>query len=63
LGISKKLPRAIEESLEAIEGDTALRNALGEEIVRHYIAMKKAEQDMLNEMSESKRRVWLMERY
>jgi len=40
-----------------------LRNALGEEIVRHYFAMKKAEQDMLNEMSESKRKVWLMERY
>jgi glutamine synthetase len=63
LGISQRLPRAVEESLGDLEGDNALRNALGDEVVRHYVAMKKAEQNMLNEMSESKRRVWLMERY
>lgn len=63
LGISNKLPNTIEDSLGAIEGDTALRDALGDEVVRHYVAMKEAEQEMLNEMSESKRRVWLMERY
>jgi glutamine synthetase len=63
LSISNRLPTSIGESLEAIEGDIALRDALGGEIVRHYVTMKKAEQEMLNEMSESKRRVWLMERY
>ena len=63
LGISKRLPKTIEESLGEIEGDNALREALGEEVVEHYVAMKRAEQDMLNGMSESKRRVWLMERY
>jgi glutamine synthetase len=63
LGISQRLPKTIEESLGAIEQDTALRNALGDELVRHYVAMKKAEQDMLNEMPENERRVWLMERY
>ena len=63
LGISQRLPRTVEESLGDLEGDNALRNALGDEVVRHYVAMKKAEQDVLNEMSESKRRVWLMERY
>jgi len=63
LGISKRLPKTIEESLGGIEGDNALREALGDEVVGHYVAMKKAEQEMLNEMPESKRRVWLMERY
>jgi glutamine synthetase len=63
LGISTRLPKTIDESLAAIESDTVLKEALGDEVIRHYVAMKKAEQDMLNEMSESKRRVWLMERY
>ena len=61
--MSKRLPKTIEESLGEIEGDNTLREALGDEVVGHYVAMKKAEQDMLNGMSESKRRVWLIERY
>ena len=63
LGISLRLPTTIEESLGVLGGDNALREALGREVVEHYVAMKKAEQAMLNEMSEDKRRVWLMERY
>lgn len=61
--MSKRLPKTIEESLGEIEGDNTLREALGDEVVGHYVAMKKAEQEMLNQMSESERRVWLMERY
>jgi glutamine synthetase len=63
LGIGNRLPASIDESLAAIEVDTTLRDTLGVETVRHYLAMKKAEQEMLNGMSQSKRRVWLMERY
>ena len=61
--MSKRLPKTIEESLGESEGDNTLREALGDEVVGHYVAMKKAEQEMLNQMSESERRVWLMERY
>lgn len=61
--MSKRLPKTIEESLGEIEGDNTLREALGDEVVGHYVAMKKAGQEMLNQMSESERRVWLMERY
>jgi glutamine synthetase len=63
LGISNRLPRKIEESLRALEEDDLLQDALGGEVVEHYVAMKKAEQTMLNEMPDSKRRMWLMERY
>ena len=63
LGISTRLPKTIDESLGAIESDTVLREALGDEVIRHYVAMEKAEQEILNKMSESRRRVWLMERY
>jgi glutamine synthetase len=57
------LPKTIEESLGVLGGDNALREALGEEVVEHYAVMKKVEQNMLNEMSEDKRRVWLMGGY
>lgn len=49
--------------MDALDGDTALRNAIGSNVVDHYLAMKRAEQDMLNAMSEGERRVWLMDRY
>lgn len=63
LGISTRLPTTIGQSLESLEGDAALQEALGAQVVSHFVAMKKAEQDMLDAMSESKRRVWLTERY
>jgi glutamine synthetase len=47
----------------ALDGDTVLRDAIGSHVVDHYLAMKRAEQDMLNAMSEGERRVWLMDRY
>jgi hypothetical protein len=40
-----------------------LQDALGTEVVTHFVTMKKAEQDMLDAMSESERRIWLIERY
>lgn len=32
-------------------------------LVHHYTTMKKAEQEMLDEMPEKERRVWLIKRY
>lgn len=49
--------------MDALDGDAALRDAIGPHVVDHYLAMKRAEQDMLNAMSEGERRVWLMDRY
>jgi len=49
--------------MDALDGDALLRDAIGSNVVDHYLAMKKAEQDMLNAMSEGERRVWLMDRY
>ena len=63
LGIAKKLPASISEALEAATSDHNLSEALGREIYSHYLAMKKDEQEMLNQMSEKERRTWLMERY
>jgi glutamine synthetase len=63
LGFAHRLTVRIEESMDALDGDTALRNAIGSNVVDHYLAMKRAEQDMLNAMSEGERRVWLMDRY
>lgn len=63
LGISQKLPTTIEQSLEALDKDVVLREALGSEVVDHFVAMKRAEQLMLDALPEPERRVWLMERY
>ena len=63
LGITKKLPTSLDECIEAAEKDEELENAMGHGILRHYLGMKKAEQEMLSQMSEGQRRVWLIERY
>lgn len=63
LGITKKLPTSIEQALEAAQKDKVLEEALEPPIYNHYLAMKKAEQDMLNQMPEKERRIWLVERY
>jgi glutamine synthetase len=63
LGIVHRLPTSIEQSLDALDGDVVLREAIGSHVVDHYVAMKRSEQDMLNALSEGERRVWLMDRY
>ncbi|KAM0717420.1 hypothetical protein Q7P37_007272 [Cladosporium fusiforme] len=63
LGISEKLPITIEQSLAALEEDESLIKVIGSDVVNHYVAMKKAELEMLGAMPEHERHVWLMERY
>ena len=63
LGITKKLPSSIEQALEAAGNDAELEQAMTPGMLKHYVTMKKAEQEMLNAMPEDERRVWLMERY
>lgn len=63
LGIEEKLPKDIEESLSALQLDDALADALPPGLTNHFVAMKRAEQKMLEKMGEKERRVWLIERY
>ena len=63
LGIRTKLPTSIQSAVAAAAVDGQLEQALSPGILKHYISMKQAEQDMLNEMPDKNRRIWLMERY
>lgn len=63
LGITTKLPTSISQALEALENDERLQMALSPGLAKHFIAMKKAEQDMLSDMPEAERTVWLIEWY
>jgi len=63
LGITERLPNTLQKSLESLSEDEALINTLGQGLVDDYLAVKKAETEMLNGMDEQKRRIWLMARY
>lgn len=63
LGITDRMPRSLDESLAALEKADELAELVGRELISNWIEVKKAEQGMLNAMSETERRVWLMERY
>jgi glutamine synthetase len=63
LGIEEKLPTSLEEALEELEEDEGLVEMLGKEVVARFIAVKKAEADMLNGMEAHEKREWIIERY
>lgn len=63
LGITTQIPKSLPQSLSAVEADTALQSLLGNETVRNYVIVKRAESKKLNGMDEAMRRMWLMERY
>lgn len=67
LGVGQRLPRSLEEALRILERDDELMRMAscdGEgELVRNWVEVKKAEQEMLDAMGEEDRRVWLIERY
>ena len=62
-GISQRLPGSIEEAMNALDADSSLKEALAEDLVKNFLIMKKAEQEMLGKMSDEDRRIWLIERY
>lgn len=57
------LPRSIGDAMKALEADSSLKEALAEDLVENFLIMKKAEQEMLDQMSDEARRIWLIERY
>lgn len=63
LGIHTKLPASIDDALRALGEDEQLDAALSPGLVKHYLAMKHAEQTMLAKMSDAEQRTWLIERY
>ncbi|KAH5253395.1 hypothetical protein HBI72_142500 [Parastagonospora nodorum] len=62
-GITRRMPRSVEEAMEALKVDGALREILDGELVDGYAGMKDAEQRMLGKMDEEERREWMIERY
>ncbi|KAI9666263.1 MAG: hypothetical protein M1821_004198 [Bathelium mastoideum] len=62
-GIHDHLPQDLEMSLGVLEQDTELASLLGEKLVKDYIAVKRAEREMLGEMENDERRIWLIGRY
>ena len=63
LEIKEKLPRSIGIAVSNAKKDEALDGVMSEGILKHYLAMKKDEQKMLEAMQEAERRIWLVERY
>lgn len=65
LGITKQIPKTLEESLDDLELDesNSLSTLIGTELVKNYVTVKRAEIVRLREMPEEKRRMWLLERY
>jgi len=57
------MPTSLSDALEALARDSQLAEMLEGGLVADFLAMKKAEQEMLNEMPGSERRAWLIERY
>ncbi|KAF1946528.1 developmental protein-like protein fluG [Clathrospora elynae] len=62
-GITQRIPRSIEEALDALVKDGALVEALGQEVVGRFLEMKQGEMKMLEGMGKGERRVFLIERY
>jgi glutamine synthetase len=63
LGIRDNIPASLAEALECLWGDGELREILGQEAVRTYVAVKGAGVGLLEEMEPEARRRWLIERY
>jgi glutamine synthetase len=63
LGIKKKLPHTLEESLWCLKRDKVLEGLLGEGLIADYVAVKESEMAKLRGFGDEKRRVWLISRY
>ncbi|KAF1808367.1 glutamine synthetase/guanido kinase, partial [Eremomyces bilateralis CBS 781.70] len=62
-GMTKMLPKSIEQSLQALEKDEQLQARMGPAMVKDYIVMKRQEQEKLKNMPKNEAHVWLVERY
>jgi glutamine synthetase len=63
LGIAQNLPKSLADAVTAAENDHDLEALMPEGMLKHFLAMKKDEQEMLNKMEDDERQIWLLERY
>ena len=63
LGIKDSLPSNLQEALRLLDQDVQLKEIVGDDAVRTFLAVKRAEAEMLEKMEPEKRRHWLIERY
>lgn len=63
LGIEKMLPESLDEAIGELLADGELREILGNDVVLRYVAVKKAEMNLLQGMQVEARKEWLIERY
>ncbi|EED13731.1 extracellular developmental signal biosynthesis protein FluG [Talaromyces stipitatus ATCC 10500] len=63
LGITKQIPKNLDDSLTALENNDDMCAILGPGFVKKYIAVKRAEANKLASMESGERITWLMERY
>jgi len=62
LGITRQMPRSIDEALGCFR-DSGLRRILGDAVYENYLAVKEAEAKLLPQMEAEERRKWLIDRY
>lgn len=63
LGIKDTFPASLAEALDYLRADTELIEILGQPVVEHYLTVKKAEDEMLMNMEEMKRKDFMTGRY
>jgi glutamine synthetase len=63
LGVNTVLPKSLDESLNALEKDHALRKLCGSEIITTYLLVKRTEAKILRQMADDDRQNWLIARY
>ncbi|KAH0392337.1 hypothetical protein KCU89_g13566, partial [Aureobasidium melanogenum] len=63
LGITKRIPASLEESLHHLETTEALKQFMDPRLIDDFVVMKRAEKQMLDKMGEKERHAWLVERY
>ncbi|KAF7853938.1 hypothetical protein EAF04_010604 [Stromatinia cepivora] len=61
--IKEMLPSTLEEALACLKSDQGMYKILGEAVVVTYIAMKRAELELMKPMNDEQRRNWIIERY
>ena len=64
LGITKALPKTLQEALQELEADRAwAETALGKEYVHWYLTLKKGEEEALPKMDVRERRTLLLNHF
>lgn len=59
----RPLPDRLGPAIDALEGDTVLREALGPELFRAYLAVRRFEWEFMRDWSLDQEVQWLLERY